>query len=195
MTICEEIFIYPTDTVWGIGANIFSENSYNIICKIKRISPKPMSIMFAEISSIKKMFDLPSEMSANWLRKFFSLESSLAIPKDWSFQTLPPWITQDSSLVSIRCLENFGMEKVIDRAGGPVLSTSLNITGGNPIFKKKEAKKFQENIEVKTVMFETIQTLSGNSSTIVRFADMEYSFIREGNYTNEIKKHMELLTT
>ena len=77
----ESVFIYPTDTVWGIGASIRSKAAREKINVIKR-SPddKPLSIMFTDIKTLYNSFNFPDGMSVSWLRNFFKLESTLGLP-------------------------------------------------------------------------------------------------------------------
>ncbi len=70
--ISTKLFIYPTDTVWGIGSNIYDEASFKEIARIKKTTTdKPLSIMFTDLSELKKSFRFPVEMNEEWLRLFF----------------------------------------------------------------------------------------------------------------------------
>lgn len=66
------LFVYPTDTVWGLGASIASPTAINKINQIKKITIKrPFSILFPTIAMIKDYFELPLLMSEEWIRYFF----------------------------------------------------------------------------------------------------------------------------
>ncbi len=58
------IIVYPTDTVYGIGANIFDEKAILKVFSIKKRSKnKPLSICVSRIQDIKKIayMDLKTE--------------------------------------------------------------------------------------------------------------------------------------
>ena len=48
------LIIYPTDTVYAIGCDIFNARAVEKICQIKKIDPKkvPLSFMCSDISHI-----------------------------------------------------------------------------------------------------------------------------------------------
>ena len=103
----EKLFIYPTDTVWGIGGDIFSKDSYERIASIKgHEQKKPLSIVFRDYEMISDLINLPADISREWLEKFFSYESTIGLPKSWVKRELPKWICQDSNYITIRCLNS-----------------------------------------------------------------------------------------
>ena len=45
----DTVFIYPTDTVWGIGGSIWSQDAYDKVCDIKGTGRgKPLSIIVSD---------------------------------------------------------------------------------------------------------------------------------------------------
>lgn len=192
------LFIYPTDTVWGIGASIESEELTLKILKVKRIdSFRPFSIMFAHEDQLREFVNLPQGFTSEWLQKFFKLESTLLVPKKWCNQEVGTWITGDSAHVGLRCLNFKEIQEIYDRIGGPFTSTSLNLTGEEPITESEKAFDFfklncpDENfIECKNIV------ISGNSSTVVMINESSSpKILREGNYVSDIKSHLGLLST
>lgn len=194
-----EIYIYPTDTVWGIGGNIFSKKAYKKINTIKRVQEaKPLSILFASIDDLFVYFDLKKLPDVDWLRKFFSFESTLAIPKKWSLKEIPSWITQKSPYVAIRCLEFDIIREIIKEVGDPITSTSLNLTGLPPIVDKEKALSFYNSLGDKEVKFFNHPSMvcSGHSSSIVSYdGGGNFNFLRRGHFAKELEKHCGLLST
>ena len=76
----ENIYIYPTDTVWGMGASIYLKKAQEQIAEIKKTSgQKPLSMMFYDLDDVKTSFHLPGFMDKTWLQDFFSLKTILAV--------------------------------------------------------------------------------------------------------------------
>jgi tRNA A37 threonylcarbamoyladenosine synthetase subunit TsaC/SUA5/YrdC len=47
------VIIYPTDTIYGLGCDIFQPKAIEKICRIKTLTPKKLSyLLFAMISVI-----------------------------------------------------------------------------------------------------------------------------------------------
>jgi L-threonylcarbamoyladenylate synthase len=190
MNIQSSVTIYPTDTVWGIGASIYDQNAYKEISRIKKTNEdKPLSVMFTDIDHLMKSFSFPKEMTKEWLSIFFSMESTLGLPLLTAKIRIPPWVHGSSDMVSVRLSSNPNLKTMT----APFFTTSLNITGQPPITTLSDAEKFWQ-IHAPSAKFISTSSLklSGESSTIVFFKDKAFHVIRKGRLIEEIKKHLEL---
>lgn len=194
----DDVFIYPTDTVWGIGCSIYSKNGYNRIAEIKKTSDsKPLSIMFANVKDIHKNFKLPELMTLSWLEEFFKLETTLGFPLKTSKINIPNWATGESEYVSIRVLETDIIKNIFQEIQTPFFTTSLNLTGSAPIISALDALNFKNSFALDAHFFEskTQCDLSGQSSTIIFFNDLKCEIKREGIRIEEVKKHLMKIFT
>jgi L-threonylcarbamoyladenylate synthase len=191
----ESVFIYPTDTVWGIGASIYSEDARNKISDIKGSAEnKPLSIMFTDVNRLFESFNLPKEITLQWLKDFFKLESTFGIPLTLAKINIPAWVTKESEFVSVRCLELQTLKEIGDALHSPFFTTSLNLTGQAPITSYAEAMRFQKSHAPNIPLFgDATHNLSGQSSTIVFLKDATFRIIRSGQKIEEIKKHLGLV--
>ena len=189
----ESVFIYPTDTVWGIGASIYSQSAQKNIASIKKTSEdKPLSIMFTDIKALYNSFNFPDFMSLSWLRNYFKFESTLIIPIKIAKILIPSWITGKSGFVSIRCLEHTELKMISEKIAAPFITTSLNLTGDEPLVNFKDAKEFQETYAPNSEFIGDIShNLSGRSSTIVIYKMNQFEIVRVGLKIEEIKKHLK----
>lgn len=184
------LFIYPTDTVWGIGASIYDQWAHQDIAAIKRTSPdKPLSIMFTNLATLKKTFSFPAEMTDEWLIKFFTMETTLGLELSSALSPIPAWVYGQSDMVSIRYSANSLLKTIPE----PFFSTSLNLTGEPPITTYKEAVQFQkDHASEALVLGSEKDQLSGESSTIVFFRNKGFKIIRAGRNVDDIKSHLSL---
>lgn len=191
----DEIFIYPTDTVWGIGCSIYSETGHDEIARIKKSSKnKPLSIMFGSIEEVMNSFHIPKAMSRDWLSDFFKLETTLGLEIKASKIKIPKWATGDSGFVNIRCLETDVVKQMFQEIGAPFFTTSLNISGEPPIVEMSEAMNFQKTFAPRARFINSraknsSRQLSGFSSTIVFINENEqFEIKREGKRIEDVKK-------
>lgn len=192
----DQLYIYPTDTVWGIGCNIYSEEGFYDIAAIKRTDRnKPLSIMFADVNTVLSSFNLDDKMTASWLKDFFKLETTLGVPVKFSRIPLPAWVTSGSDYVSIRCLETPAIKNLYKEIQAPFFTTSLNITGEPPVTQEESARKFWKNHAPSARFIESEEhTLSGSSSTIIFISeDHAIKIVREGKNVLLVKEQLSLL--
>lgn len=189
-----EIFIYPTDTVWGIGASIFDKKSNDEITKIKKTKQgKPLTVLFSSFSQLCEYFSFPEGFD---LSNFFSLEVTVGIPISWLKRDVPSWVSSMSDFLCVRILDLKFEKRFLDKM--PLTTTSLNLTGENPIVHFQDAFQFYEAINSEGIHFIKLQTgeLSGNSSTIIIFKeDLSFSFLREGRLFKKVLSCARLLST
>jgi L-threonylcarbamoyladenylate synthase len=186
----DQIYIYPTDTVWGIGCDIYSETGYEEIARIKKSSPgKPLSILFADVEDVLKSFTLPNTISKEWLEYFFSQESTLGVPVIWAKIKLPHWAHLDSDYISLRCITSASIKSLYNKIGNPFFTTSLNLQGDSPILLEEDAKKFcKMNCNHAIIIEDAGIPLSGSSSTMIFLDDnLNFKVKREGRKLEEIK--------
>ena len=189
MNQSNKIYIYPTDTVWGLGCSIYSKNSVKKIIKKKNIKKnRPFSILFHELSKIKEYFSFPSCMNDEWPQRFFELQSAMALPLFLKKKDIPSWITADSSYVAIRLQSFSGIKAIIDEVQAPIITTSLNFSGENTICKKDLALAFHQKHMPDFHFIDDDIPCSGLASTIVAWENNEIKFWRLGQKADQIHR-------
>jgi L-threonylcarbamoyladenylate synthase len=192
--ISSEIFAYPTDTVWGMGGNIYSSEVVAAIRQVKGVNDsKPHSILFDSSKEIVQFFSLPAALSITLLERVLSLESTVGIPLEWARKEIPYEITAGSSWVAVRLLDTSPVREVVSKAMGPVITTSLNRTGEDPICSAKKAKEFISTSPRPITLVDDGQDYcSGHSSSIVLLrVGGGYSLVRNGRFAEQIVHLLE----
>jgi len=117
------IIIYPTETVYGLGADIFNERAVNKLIEIKgRENTKEISIAMLEyqIEEYAEVNELASEL----IEKYLPGPLTLVLKKK---EKVPGWITS-TEFVGIRVPETLQIKNIL-REFGPITSTSANLSG------------------------------------------------------------------
>ncbi len=192
------VLIYPTDTVWGIGAYIDDEISHRQIEIIKQSADKkPLSIMFDSLSSLNEYFSLNnfSNIAGSIdYNKIFSMEVTLLIPRNLFQKEIPYWIHYDSPYIGVRVLHLKNIIDIFKQRNMPFTTTSLNITGMSPIVLDADAFSFYNQYARDAIFYKRQgEALSGESSTILKFDNNQILIVRSGRYVNELKKFCNIL--
>ncbi|MEM4259409.1 MAG: L-threonylcarbamoyladenylate synthase [Candidatus Pacearchaeota archaeon] len=127
------IFIYPTDTVYGLGCNALNESSVSRIKLIKaREKEKPLSVIAPSKQWIKEHL-ITEKMDID---KYLPGPYTLVLwKKDKNFLSH----VSNSDTLGVRIPDN-DFTKLIEKAGVPFITTSVNLSGEPPASKLTEIK-------------------------------------------------------
>ncbi len=122
-----EIVAFPTETVYGLGANIFLESAIKKIFEAKnRPTDNPLIAHIATIDQINLVAqDIPS-IFYRLAQAFFPGPLSLIVPKK---PTVPLIATAGQSTISIRMPNHPVAKHIINRVGAPIVAPSANRSG------------------------------------------------------------------
>ena len=122
------VVVYPTETVYGIGASIYIPEAVERVFEIKgRERGMPLSVAVASFEMIEQVASI-SEDDLALLRKVLPGPVTILVEKD---PDLPDTVTAGSPLVGIRFPDHPIALELIGMAG-PITSTSANLSGQKP---------------------------------------------------------------
>ncbi len=119
------IIIYPTDSVYAIGCDIFQARAVEKICKIKGIDSKKaqLSMICSDISEISEYAKFDNDTFKLMKNNLpgavtFILQSSSNLPK----------VMKSRKTIGIRVPDNNIAQAIISATGNPILSSSLSFS-------------------------------------------------------------------
>ena len=118
------VIIYPTDTIYGLGCDIYQPKAIERICKIKNIDPGKAKLSFicrdlSHLSDYTKSIDTPLyRVLKNYLPGpyTFILPASKQVPKI---------LKSKKDTVGLRVPDNSICNGILATLGNPILSASL----------------------------------------------------------------------
>ena len=178
------LVVYPTETVYGLGADAFSSKAVTKIFKIKgRESKKPIPLAVNSIDMARQVAELTP--AAEVLFKKFLPGPLMIIVR--ARPNVSKLITAGTGKVGIRVPDHPVALKLIDFVGGPITSTSANLSGKPAPRTVREAL---EQLGGKVdVALDAGKCKLGVPSTIVDATTRHIKIIRKGPISEEkIKK-------
>ena len=165
------VIIYPTDTIYGLGCDIFSKKAIDRIYKIKQKKIGGFSFIIPNLSQISK-YAIVSDYAYKIMRKLlpgpytFVLKASKLVPRE---------LIPNKKTVAIRIPDNPICLEVVKALNSPIISTSVNITG-EPNFSEPLEMEKAFGREVDLIVdggilkneASSVIDLSGNSPIIIR---------------------------
>jgi L-threonylcarbamoyladenylate synthase len=123
--------VYPTDTVYGLGANPLSNVAVEKCFEIKgREKGKPFPILFSSISRVRD-YAVLSELAFRLAKEFWP--GKLTIISEANPATSLPRDLLFNSTVAVRIPRHECALRLIEACGGALIGTSANLSGRPPV--------------------------------------------------------------
>lgn len=179
----ENLVIIPTDTVYGISADMTNENAINKVytCK-QREKNKPLILLVSNKEMLKKYTKNLTSLEKEIIQKYLPGKLTILLPKN---DNVSAKITAGSNLVGIRMPDNNELIQIIEKVGSPIISTSANISGEKTITNPKEIDK--ELLKYISYV-EGAGTINNEPSSIIKIENEKIIIIRNESVAKQIIK-------
>lgn len=176
-----KLVIFPTETVYGIGANALNDNACKNIFKAKgRAGDNPLIVHVNNVDMIKQLVEEPNEVEKILISTFCPGPFTLILKAK---NIIPKSVTAGLDTVGIRMPSNKIASKLIEYAGVPIAAPSANVSG-RPSGTKIEDILKEFDGKVSTIIDDGMVDI-GLESTVVRVIDNKVRILRPGKITKE----------
>lgn len=167
---------YPTETVYGLGANALSDRAVGKIFELKnREKNKPIIIIAAETEQVKQLVAWFPDVAMSLAKYFWPGPLTMVFE---AASHLPKPLLGGGNHIGIRIPGNRICLELLKRCGVPITSTSANISGQqNPINAKEVIENFGDKLDL---IIDGGTSLSRIASTVVKVDVDRIALIREG---------------
>ncbi|WP_304170896.1 L-threonylcarbamoyladenylate synthase [Methanobrevibacter smithii] len=165
------VILYPTDTVYGLGANIFNRKAVRKVYNIKKRSYlKPVSLLVSSKDAIP-LVSKASLNQLNFIDKYLPGPYTFILKKS---KIVPRHLTSGSANVGVRVPKSeiaCSLAKIF-----PITTTSANLSNKDTLDTPEEILK-QLGCEVDLII-DVGPLKSGNPSTIIDLTGEEPVFVK-----------------
>lgn len=121
------LVVFPTETVYGLGANALNEEAVNKIFKAKgRPQDNPLIVHIADLKILESLVEEIPEVGYKIIKNFFPGPITIIFKKS---NLIPNVTSANLPTVGIRMPENIIARELIKEAGVPIAAPSANISG------------------------------------------------------------------
>ncbi len=118
------VFIYPTDTIYGIGCNALDAKAVQKVREIKSQFDRPFSVIAPSLVWIKSCCAIDAE-AENWFKK---LPGAYTLILKTKSKSVPKEVNLKCGTLGIRIPDHWILD-MVRRLGKPIITTSVNKTG------------------------------------------------------------------
>ncbi len=170
------IIIYPTDTIYGLGCDIFHAKAIERIARIKNVDPAKAQLSFVcyDLSDLSKYTKSISTPLYRMLKKYLPGAYTFILPAS---KEVPKILHSKKSTIGLRVPDNNIARTIVQELGHPLLSASLP---GDMVEEYTDPELMYENFH-KLVDIVIDGGIGGMvPSTVIDCTKDEYEVIREG---------------
>lgn len=181
--LCSKIIIFPTETVYGIGANakdlVACEKIFNIK---KRDKGKALIVLISNLKMLDNIVEKPNEIESKLIKKFWPGPLTIIFKKS-NTSEIPDIVSGNQNTIGIRMTSSNIAKKLINKSGVPIVAPSANISG-NPTGTK--IKTIINDLGDKVDYIIDIGDINDDTtSTIVEVINNEINILREGKISKK----------
>lgn len=172
------IIVYPTETVYGLGADAFSEDAVIRVYEVKRRPlSRPMSIAVSDADMLWAIAMVDDEQE-EFINRFLPGPVTVVLP---ATSCIPSLLTGGTGHIGVRIPDNETALAIIAELDAPITATSANITGKRPPTRPDEV----------TVVYDLLVDegeLPGTPSTVVDLVNRQ--ILRAGMMVDEVARFL-----
>ncbi len=181
-----KLVVFPTDTVYGIGADAFNEEAVGrIFAAKKRDANKPLQVLIAQKSDLQAIAKDQSEILESLASEFWPGPLTLVMLAKADF---PSWVRCGGETIGVRMPANPVALKLIEAFGAPMAATSANISGSPDPVNAEEAMEYLGN-EVDLIL-DGGPTSGGIPSTVLDISVHPPVVLRQGKLSSDALKRV-----
>ncbi len=135
-----EVIAYPTETIYGLGADVLSRKAVKKIYDLKaRDYGLPISILVADVAMLREYVKEVPEQALSLMRKFWPGALTILFPAS---DKIPKGLVTNTGRVGMRISSHPVAAALVKKFGKPITTTSANLSGFPPSLSVKHIQKY-----------------------------------------------------
>ena len=170
------IVAFPTDTVYGLGADPLNAPAVDRIYKVKRRPHNlPLPLLLAEKSDLLKVATVVPEIAWQLAERFLPGGLTLVLRKSpW----VPGTVTAGGDTIAVRIPNHPVPIALIRGLGTPIVGTSANLSGiSSPVTAEEVREQLGDEVDL---IIDGGRCPGGTESTVLDISGKVPTLIREG---------------
>ena len=118
------VIIYPTDTIYGLGCDIFQQKAIEKICRVKKVDPQKAQLSFVcyDLSHLSDFAKQVSTPTFRLLKEYLPGPYTFILPAS---KMVPKILQSKKDTIGLRIPDNNIARMIVKELGRPILSASL----------------------------------------------------------------------
>ena len=189
-----DIVIFPTETVYGIGANAFSKIAIEKIYNFKKRPTTNPLILHVLNWEMGRLFTNLSELEDKIVENLVKLWPGPLTLLVKSNDNVLKEINNNSNWIAIRSPSNCIARKLLSKCNVPIVAPSANISGMTSSTELSHIEYYFKNNKDITILKQNEPCKLGTESTILKIDNNQLTIVRPGIILkSEIKNQLQTI--
>ena len=176
------LVVFPTETVYGLGANVFDDKALSKIFLAKgRPGDNPLIVHISDKTELKELTNSVTENQQKLIDAFWPGPLTIIFEKK---DTISNIVSGGLSTIAVRMPSNYIAHKLIHLAGVPIAAPSANISGRPSGTKGEDI--YNELVGKVNMIINDGDSKIGVESTVIKINDKQILILRPGAVTKEM---------
>ncbi len=175
-----QVIVYPTDTLYGLGADACSQVAVDTLYLLKSRTNSPVSVL---LSSISELFDMApdlSEKAIDLVKTFMPGALTVICRSEYGFA---PQLKSQTGTIGFRVPGDTISRQIPELYGKPITSTSVNPAGLSPAISRLDVEDFYgSQVEL---MIDVGPINPSKGSTVIDLTTTPFKILREGEISRQ----------
>jgi tRNA threonylcarbamoyl adenosine modification protein (Sua5/YciO/YrdC/YwlC family) len=170
------VIIYPTDTIYGLGCDIFQHKAIEKICRIKNVDPQKAQLSFVcyDLSDLSKYTKSISTPLYRLLKSYLPGAYTFILPAS---KEVPKILQSKKNTIGLRVPDNNIARTIVHELNHPLLSASLP---GEMVEEYTDPELMYENFKNQVDIVIDGGIGGAMPSTVIDCTKEDYEVIRQG---------------
>lgn len=174
-----ELIAYPTDTLYGLGVDIFQPRGVERLLTLKgRSAGKPISILYSDRQRLLADFHYLNDFQRRAVNRLLPGCVTLLLPVKSPQQFPPPFV--GDGYIGVRVVDLLPLNRLLAGYPHPISTTSINPAGAKPAGSVEEIQIYFPN-QIK-VIIDNGKAPDSPGSTILKLHADGWEILRAGAF-------------
>ncbi|MBT3254446.1 MAG: threonylcarbamoyl-AMP synthase [Candidatus Marinimicrobia bacterium] len=176
----DQVIVYPTDTLYGLGADVTSTKAVDTLYSLKSRDNSPISVLLSSNHQLLEMATDLSNKAIELIKAFLPGALTVICRTDYEFA---PQLISQMGTVGFRVPGDSISRELPEMFGKPITTTSVNPAGMKPASSRSEVEAYYANQIDLMIDIGPINPSRG--STVIDVSSSPFKILREGEISRQ----------
>ncbi|NQV42182.1 MAG: threonylcarbamoyl-AMP synthase [Candidatus Marinimicrobia bacterium] len=178
--LASKVIVYPTDTLYGLGADATSPEAVDTLYTLKSRVNSPVSVLLASITQLFEITTDLTEAAMKLIKNFMPGALTIICRSNYAFA---PQLISEKGSIGFRVPGDSISRAIPELFGKPITTTSVNPAGMAPASSLSDVEAYYGDLV--DLMIDVGPLKLSKGSTVIDLTTSPFNILREGEISRQ----------